>query len=208
MVAYQDDSPKSVWDEDLDDEGNEIVQEGDEDGSTATCLEKAIPLTDPAWLTRDVRRLRFPWTVWFHFPHDTNWTIDSYTKLCTFDTLEMMLAVMKSIETISTNCMVFVMKDDIQPLWEHERNKGGGAFSYKIPEANTLQFWNGLVFLVVGDTLIDCAEKMAYANGVTISPKKNFHIMKIWFAACSDVETLTLNDEMGVVHEGRVYSAF
>jgi hypothetical protein len=120
----------------------------------------------------------------------------------------MMVAVMKSIETISINCMVFVMKEDIQPLWEHERNKGGGAFSYKIPEASTVSFWNGLVFLTVGSTLLDSPEEMAYVNGVTISPKKNFHIIKVWFAACKGVETFSLNDEMGVQHEGRIYAAF
>lgn len=212
-------SPKSVWDEDSEEEKDERLDVARTGRGTVDVpapsnedahglLEKDVPFTDPSWLTKDASRLRFAWTVWFHFPHDTNWTIDSYTQLCTFNTLEMMLAVMKSIETISIHCMVFVMKEDIQPLWEHKRNRGGGAFSYKIPEASTLKFWNGLVFLSVGDTLLDSSEKMAYVNGVTISPKKNFHIIKVWFAACKDVEALSLHDDMGVQHEGRIYAVF
>ena len=164
------DSPKSTWEDESDDETDLDAEEGEK------WLRKDIPFTDTKWLTDDVRRLRFPWTVWFHFPHDTNWAIDSYTQLCTFDTLEMMVAVMKSIETISVNCMVFV-KEDIQPLWEHGK-QGQRRILVRDSRGEYDDVWNSLVFLVVGGTLLDSPEDMSYVNGITISPKKNFHIVE------------------------------
>ena len=62
------------------------------------------------------------------------------------------------------------------------RETGGGAFSYKIPEASTMTFWNGLVFLVVGGTLLDRPGHVLRERDHHIA-QKNFHIIKVWFAA-------------------------
>lgn len=148
------------------------------------------------------------WTVWIHMAHDTNWTLSSYIKICKTDDLDEFLLVMKSIEDLVLNCMVFVMRGDIVPMWENEMNRGGGAFSYKIPEDNVMQFWTTMLFKIVGSTLTVQPSAEEYVNGITVSPKKNFHIIKVWMRMCPNVESLALSDDVGIQHEGRVYSAF
>ena len=158
------------------------------------------------------RELEYTWTVWIHFPYDTNWNIESYTKLCDISTIERLVYVMKSMESITKNCMVFIMKKGVLPLWEHEQNKGGGAFSYKIPEQNMMAFWNALVFRMIGCTLLKNSSDMSYVNGVTISPKKSFHIIKLWFKEYkgkeSSIENISINDDVNITHEGKIYTAF
>jgi hypothetical protein len=145
------------------------------------------------------------WTFWFHLPHDTNWTLKSYTRLCTVNTVEGLVRVVSCIESIVPNCMIFMMKGDITPLWEDPANVGGGAYSYKICENVSVNFWNTLIFLVAGVTYIS-DDNSARINGVTISPKKNFHIIKVWMAKGDIPEDL--NDDIGIAHDGRVFTAF
>ena len=82
------------------------------------------------------------------------------------------------------NCMFFLMKGDIQPRWEDPQNRRGGCFSYKINHVNTISIWKKLTYLLLGCTI---AKDIYYSkiNGLTLSPKKSFHICKIWMTDCS-----------------------
>ena len=100
------------------------------------------------------------------------------------------------------------MKGDILPLWEDENNNGGGAISYKISDENAIRFWYLLVFRIVGGTFFDSYLDWNRINGITISPKKSFHIIKIWMKAGEPIENIVMNDNFGIAHEGQVYTQF
>jgi len=121
------------------------------------------------------------WTVWVHLPYDTNWTLESYTELCTFGTVGELVALARIMEDLIKVCMVFIMKEGVNPMWEDRRNINGGGFSYKIQTEHVFQGWRDIIFGVVGGTVADDVY-FDHITGVTISPKKNFNIVKIWMS--------------------------
>ena len=154
------------------------------------------------------RPLTNSWSIWVHLSHDTNWTLNSYTKLCKLSTLDEIVILIKAIECLTKNCMIFIMKDDILPLWEDENNNGGGAISYKISDEHAVRFWYSLLFRILGGTFFESHVDLDRINGITISPKKSFHIIKIWMKAGEAIEKIAMNDNFGIAHEGHVYTQF
>ena len=79
--------------------------------------------------------------------------------------------------------MLFLMKNNIKPLWEDNENINGGSFSYKLSNKIVISIWKELSFLLIGETLIK--NNSNQVNGITISQKKNFCIIKIWLKTCN-----------------------
>ena len=64
-------------------------------------------------------KLNNTWTLWLHLPHDVDWTINSYKKVFTFDTLDECITLIENInKEIVEKCMLFIMKNNIKPIWE------------------------------------------------------------------------------------------
>ncbi len=126
-------------------------------------------------------RLQDSWTLYTHLPHDTDWSIDSYREVLTFNNVEEAISLYESIpETLVKNCMLFLMKNNIKPVWEDEMNKKGGCFSYKINNKNVYDAWKNLCYSIIGRTASSNEDIFQHINGVSISPKRNFCILKIW----------------------------
>jgi hypothetical protein len=123
------------------------------------------------------------WTLYYHLPHDNDWSISGYKIIMSnISTVEEVNSLIKSIsENIVKNCMLFIMRHNIEPLWEHSANKNGGCFSYKILNKYVFNVWNDLFRLLCGESLTKDTNISKHINGITISPKKNFCIVKIWF---------------------------
>lgn len=121
------------------------------------------------------------WTLWAHLPHDTNWSIDSYTKICTFSSIEESIALCETLpEKMVKNCMLFLMKENIKPTWEDPKNRAGGCFSYKIANKQVGETWKTMFYHVIGNSISNNKQFIKSVNGITISPKKNFCIIKVW----------------------------
>jgi len=123
------------------------------------------------------------WVLWAHLPHDTDWTLKSYINIVEFETAEQVIAVINTIPaTMIKNCMLFIMKQGINPTWEDEKNSKGGCFSFKIMNKQVCSVWNDLLKVVTGNTISIDDTFVSNVNGITISPKKSFCIMKIWMS--------------------------
>jgi len=143
------------------------------------------------------------WTIWAHLPHDTDWSISSYKKIFTMSSVEESIAITETLpEVLVKNCMLFIMREGIKPIWEDTKNRAGGCFSYKISNKNVYEVWRDISYVLVGGTISTQSSFVANVTGITISPKKNFCIIKIWMANCanqnpnivtSDVKGLTSN---------------
>ena len=121
------------------------------------------------------------WTLWAHLPHNTDWSIKSYIPISTFTTIEETLAVTETMPSILVeNCMLFMMKEGIKPTWEDPKNRNGGCFSFKVTNKVVPNVWRNLYYALCGETLFLEQKYNKHANGITISPKKNFCIIKIW----------------------------
>ena len=71
----------------------------------------------------------------------------------------------------------FIMRDGINPIWEDENNLNGGIFSFKVPKSNISEIWEKVIILLIGEVLI---EKNNIINGVSLHPKYNCFILKVW----------------------------
>ena len=122
------------------------------------------------------------WTCWIHYQNDNNWTIDGYKKITKMNKLkEATLFIENLHENIIKKSMLFFMKDNILPLWESEDNINGGCFSYKINNNNVVDIFKTLIYKIIGNTItINNDILLENINGISISPKKNFCIIKIW----------------------------
>lgn len=125
------------------------------------------------------------WCIWAHLPHDTDWSLNSYKNIYTIKTVEDAIAVSQTIPPrLVKNCMLFIMRKGITPLWEDPKNRSGGCFSYKVNNKNVTECWNKLSYGLTGESLSKNTNLQKQINGITISPKKNFCIVKIWLASC------------------------
>ena len=133
--------------------------------------------------------LNHKWTLWFHDPDDKRWTPDSYNKLATITTLEEFLTYYESIDSFISG-MFFMMKNDIPPIWEDPANIKGGILTYKLLKTNSDKIWEELSMMLIGGTLCD---DYTYINGISISPKINNCIIKIWIKDSSKMKSIALN---------------
>jgi len=131
-----------------------------------------------------VTKLPDQWTLWAHLPHDTNWGVESYKEISIINSIQEALMLFENIPDIMVkNCMLFLMRKGIQPIWEDEKNRTGGCFSYKINNRAVPSCWKNLSYVLLGETLTT-PKLSKYLTGITISPKKNFCILKIWLSTC------------------------
>ena len=122
------------------------------------------------------------WDLYYHLPHDKNWDLSSYTIVMkSIDTVEKVISLNEIIvDNVVKNCMLFAMRSGITPMWEDPKNRNGGCFSYKVTNKQVYEVWKTLFYLLCGETLCEDPKLSKHINGITISPKKNFCIIKIW----------------------------
>ena len=126
------------------------------------------------------------WTLWAHLPHDTDWSLKSYKKIFTFDTVESAISLIETLpEKMVVNSMLYLMRNNIKPMWEDPLNAKGGCFSYRIQNHLVDMSWKTLAYNLVGETLTKDIKHSDIINGIGISPKKKFCVVKIWVADCS-----------------------
>ena len=135
--------------------------------------------------TPEFHKLSGEWTLWVHLPHNSDWSIKSYDKISTFDTVEVAIAITKTVpEIMTTNCMLFLMRKGVAPMWEDPKNRNGGCFAYKVMNKSVYSLWRDLSFCLVGNTLSTNTELLSSITGITVSPKRGFCIFKIWMTSC------------------------
>ena len=150
-------------------------------------------------------RLYDKWTLWAHLPHDTDWSLSSYHKIITLETIEEALVLFETFpEVMIKNCMLFLMRDGINPTWEDANNRNGGCFSYKINNRTVSYSWKNLSYVLLGETLTP-PNKSKYITGITISPKKNFCIIKIWLSNCDNNDPDIITDIDGLPKHGCLF---
>lgn len=138
-------------------------------------------------MTTNLHILNDKWNYYYHLPGDNNWSLSSYKLI--MENIDNAEAVKKLNEQIKNgiikNTMLFVMRSHITPLWEDPNNRKGGCFSFKVLNRQVSEIWKNLLCALCGETLCVDNSKSAHINGITISPKKNFCIVKVWMDCCT-----------------------
>ena len=148
------------------------------------------------------------WMLWAHLPQDGDWSLNSYKRVSRFTSIEETVAITETLpEPLVKNCMLFVMRDGIAPMWEDPRNRDGGNFSYKISNKIVAETWRDLSYMLVGETLSSNNDIANSVTGISISPKKNFCIIKIWFNNCKNQNpALITSDIPGITSQGVLFN--
>lgn len=141
------------------------------------------------------------WTLWFHNPEDSKWTLSSFTKVATFSTwhdfwqiADGLLNSKKDSTDAFGEGMFFLMRDNIPPLWENSANIRGGGYSFRVQRREASDLY--LVYCIAAMLEEVMNTPLNKVNGVSISPKKNFNIIKIWntnaetFNKITDIKTI------------------
>ena len=137
------------------------------------------------------------WTFWAHLPHDTDWSVKSYKNIYTVCTVEEAIAITETLPDILVkNCMLFIMREGISPVWEDPKNRNGGCFSYKIANKNVFDVWKDMSYVLMGGSISDESSFVNSVTGITISPKKNFCIIKIWMSDCKNQNPSIVSSEI------------
>ena len=149
--------------------------------------------------TVEYHKLYDKWVLWAHLPHNTDWSINSYIKVFEFTTIEDTVALIEELPSVLVeNCMLFIMRDGIKPIWEDPQNRNGGSFSYKVLNKLVYEVWKDLTYCIVGNSISQSKDFVDSVSGITISPKKNFCIVKVWMSNCAhhnpDVITNDIKD--------------
>lgn len=146
------------------------------------------------------------WCLWAHLPHDTDWSLNSYKDIYNYKTLEDAISVTEALPPkLVKNCMLFVMRKGITPLWEDPKNRSGGCFSYKVNNKIVYDCWKKLTFGLIGETLSNNKKLQKNITGITISPKKNFCIIKIWLTNCDYQNASEINCHSGIDAQGCLF---
>ncbi len=123
------------------------------------------------------------WILYFHDPFDSNWSKDSYKEICRIDTIEKFWQITSLLEDKIEIGMFFLFREHIFPLWDDSYNAEGGALSMKILKIDGFQCWIDTAVKLLSENLLkdDINKELTEEiNGISISPKKTFCIIKIW----------------------------
>jgi hypothetical protein len=144
-----------------------------------------------------------PWSLYYHDTQDQSWTEESYKKVASFKDYKTLWSTFAAIGVEKfNNGMWFFMRDPHPPLWENSMNIRGGSYCLKVSQNLSFDVFQRYI----AAASLDMVSKRPVENkivGISISPKKGFHIIKIWNhnGANSDLKDLALLDETLKVQE-------
>lgn len=120
--------------------------------------------------------------VWKHIVKN-NWSINGYKCIYTFNNGVQFWQLYNNWNKLGTilDKPLFLMKENIQPIWEDENNINGGCWSFKIFNNQAEELWEELSTLFVTNNLLNDTNIDDEILGLSISIKKNNYIViKIW----------------------------
>lgn len=120
------------------------------------------------------------WTVYFHDPNNHNWDIKSDKMVCTISSVQDFVHMFVTFKDLFYKGMFFIMREHITPRWEDENNRNGGCFSYKLAKYMLEEKFFEICSQLLGEILGKTDEYSKNINGISVSPKKNYYIVRVW----------------------------
>jgi len=135
-------------------------------------------------------KLNDTWVIWIHKITDKNWLKESYKPIYKFDTINEFWQFYNAINDYTTN-MYFLMREGVFPLWEDAKNRGGGCWSYIIEKEAINEHWLSASVKMIGEVIT--SNYHADINGISLSPRTNVCVIKIWNKSSSLQTKIKLN---------------
>jgi hypothetical protein len=144
------------------------------------------------------------WILWFHKINDNNWNIENYEKVYEISTYYDVLFIIKNIDNI-TSGMFFLMKENILPNTEDVHNIKGGFWSLRFTKKDSLIYWEKLLYYICVDNITIDKKYQNLINGLSISPKINNCICKIWNSNFNEMKTEYLRKDLDFINWNDVF---
>ena len=158
----------------------------------------------------DSYKLNNKWNLYIHCIKDRNWDNSSYKKIYSFNNLKELFSITNNLEYIGLQYYhFFIMKEGIFPTWEDLQNRDGGVCSFRTdlyPTSSSsiyvVDLFKFLIYKTLGETVINDMDDI---NGLSVSPRNNWAIIKIWNKDKNKSELLkkelkqTVNEKFGNV---------
>jgi hypothetical protein len=119
------------------------------------------------------------WNVWYHH-NKSSWKISDYKTIFAIENINDYWDFHNNLKFLNgiNSQHYFLMRDDIKPTWEDERNKTGGCWSIKLSIEKSSDLWIKLSSYIVGETLV---KNHLSINGLSICTKNpTTSVIKIW----------------------------
>ena len=148
------------------------------------------------------------WILWYHDPENNNYSLSSYVRICEVSTPQQFWSVVDAVPQDAWECgMFFFMKAGYKPLWDSPENEHGGSWSKKVEISNIHTIFTDLMVHCVSDELL--TKHKDSLVGITVSPKGQFSIIKIWNTTTNVNDRTCLNSKMSLfpVEEDVTYTA-
>ena len=140
--------------------------------------------------------------MYFHKIQDQNWSIDSYKKINDISELDDLLYLFSKIDNYMSG-MFFIMRDDIKPIYEDKNNINGGVWKFKLSKKECNESWKNICYLLCNDEITKDKEKSNLITGISISPKINNVILKIWVRKATKINFIKDNIDKLTIKEAR-----
>ena len=122
------------------------------------------------------------WCLWYHSLKNSDWSKESYTNMFTIVNLLDYHIINDLIQLNHLqNGMFFLMRENIYPIWEDPDNINGTFISFKIPGDSLKENIMNIILECISENIFLNKEDYNELNGISISPKKEFNILKFWF---------------------------
>lgn len=119
------------------------------------------------------------WSVYFH-DNSSNWDINSFIFICNISSVESFCELFDNFKPCWLSGMFFVFREYITPRWEDENNIKGGCYSIKLSKDDAEDKWFELCTQALGETLGKDDNYSENVNGISIVPKKNSNLLRVW----------------------------
>lgn len=130
--------------------------------------------------------------LYFHKVNDSNWDLDSYMHISNIKEKNDLYYLYKRVENY-TSGMFFLMNENVKPIYEDKKNINGGVWTFKMPKKECNKFWKNICLIYCNNKLTNKEEDSELITGISISPKINNCIFKIWISRSVKVDILRNN---------------
>lgn len=122
------------------------------------------------------------WKFYFHDPSSPDWTLKSYVSLGVVSSVDDFWSVVNPVYPLLSTGMFFMFREHITPVWDDPENIDGGCFSVRVPRGDANDAMMDMLMATIGETLLseDIRDRWHMVNGVSVSPKNAFSVIKVW----------------------------
>ena len=142
------------------------------------------------------KKLNSYWTVWVHKINCADWTLSGYQKIYVINSIGSFWRFFNNFQLINTyQNQIFIMREEIAPIWEDVNNKFGGICSVKIDSIQkgmktdlSTEVFALISLLIMNETFVGQNKNL---NGISYSVKKRSSLIKVWTKTFSEQQDFT-----------------